>query len=363
MAQPIEDQVGFLGEACRAVQELSVSKSLLEKYRLEEKSLFRELEAERKAVTDAISLTVKKRVQEINDTYDREIAREQDNLKRLRNKREKAKTQGIKERIEEETQELKDKNKELLTELKSVFKRDHVPSYCRSTWYYALFFTRGFSETIILLFTALIFFLAIPCGIYFLIPQRKSFYLAGIYFVSILLFGGIYILINNRTRVRHPEALKKGRAIKNSIKSNRRKLRAIIRSIKKDRNEKVYNLEKFDDEIARTEQDLADIADKKQEALNTFDKVTSTIISDEIASSKREKIAQLEKEHEEAVNNWKEAQIRVKEQTLFINDNYASYIGSEYMIPEKLDELADMIRMGKAQTISEAKEIYNSIKD
>ena len=33
------------------------------------------------------------------------------------------------------------------------------------------------------------------------------------------------------------------------------------------------------------------------------------------------------------------------------------------MIPEKLDELADMIRMGKAQTISEAKEIYNSIKD
>ena len=43
MAQPIEDQVGFLGEACRAVQELSVSKSLLEKYRLEEKSLFREL--------------------------------------------------------------------------------------------------------------------------------------------------------------------------------------------------------------------------------------------------------------------------------------------------------------------------------
>lgn len=363
MAQPIEDQVGFLGEACRAVQELSVSKSLLEKYRLEEKSLLRELEAERKAVTDAISLTVKKRVQEINDTYDGEIAKEQDHLKRLRNKREKAKTQGVKERIEEETQELKDKNRELLAELKSVFKRDHVPSYCKSTWYYALFFTRGFSEFIILLLNALIFFLVIPCGIYFLIPERKSFYLAGIYFVSILLFGGIYILINNQTRVRHPEALKKGRAIKNSIKSNRRKLRSIIRSIKKDRNEKVYNLERFDDEIAKTEQDLADIADKKQDALNTFDKVTSTIISDEIASSKREKISQLEKEYEDAVNNCKEAQMRVKEQTLFINDNYASYIGSEFMIPEKLDELADIIRMGKALTISGAKEVYNSMKD
>lgn len=363
MAQPIEDQVGFLGEACRAVQELSVSKSLLEKYRLEEKSLLRELEAERKAVTDAISLTVKKRVQEINDTYDGEIAKEQEHLKRLRNKREKAKTQGVKERIEEETQELKDKNRELAGELKSVFKRDHVPAYCRSTWYYALFFTRGFSEMILLLITALIFFLVIPCGIYFLIPQRNTFYLAGIYFVSILLFGGIYILINNRTRVRHPEAMKKGRLIKNSIKSNRRKLRAIIRAIKKDRNEKVYNLERFDDEIAKTEQDLMNIADKKQEALNTFDKVTSTIISDEIASSKREKISMLEKEHEETVKNWKEAQMRVKEQTLFINDNYASYIGSDFMIPEKLDELADIIRMGKASTISEAKDVYNSMKD
>ena len=363
MAQPIEDQVGFLGEACRAVQELAVSKSLLEKHRLEEKNLLRELESERKAVTDAISLTVKKRVQEINDTYDGEIAKEQEHLKRLRNKREKAKTQGVKERIEEETQELKDKNRVLAGELKSVFKRDHVPSYCRSTWYYALFLTRGFSEMFILLITALIFFLAIPCGVYFLIPHRNTFYLAGIYFVSILLFGGIYILINNRTRVRHPEALKKGRLIKNSIKSNRRKLRAIIRDIKKDRNEKVYNLERFDDEIAKTEQDLMNIADKKQEALNTFDKVTSTIISDEIASSKREKISMLEKEHEEAVTNWKEAQIRVKEQTLFINDNYASYIGSDFMIPEKLDELADIIRMEKASTISEAKDIYNSMKD
>ncbi|NKO01085.1 hypothetical protein, partial [Weissella cibaria] len=71
----------------------------------------------------------------------------------------------------------------------------------------------------------------------------------------------------------------------------------------------------------------------------------------------------LEKEHEEVVTNWKEAQIRVKEQTLFINDNYASYIGSDFMIPEKLDELADIIRMEKASTISEAKDIYNSMKD
>ena len=90
MAQPITDQVGFLSEACRAVQELSASKNSLDKIRLDEKRLEKELEAEKKAVTDAISLTVKKRMEEINGSYDKEIAKGQDRLKRVRSKREGA---------------------------------------------------------------------------------------------------------------------------------------------------------------------------------------------------------------------------------------------------------------------------------
>ncbi|WP_024292555.1 hypothetical protein [Lacrimispora indolis] len=363
MAQPITDQVGFLGEACRAVQELSASRNLLEKFRLEEKRLDKELEAERKAVTDAISLTVKKRIEEINDTYDKEIAREQDRLKRVRGKREKAKTQGVKERIEEETAELKENNRELMLQMKSVFQQDRVPGFCKKGWYYALYFPRGFSEFFVLLLNVFLFFLVIPCGVYLLLPEKSPFYLMGIYFAAILFFGGIYILINNFTKVKHQSALRKGRSIRDLIKTNKRKIRVIIRSIKRDRDEAVYNLEKYDDEIARIEQDLADIADKKREALNTFDRVTRTILSDEIAGNSREKIAKLENDFEAAAANAKEAEVRVKEQTLFINDNYASYVGKEFMVPERLDELADMIRMGKASTISEAITLYKSLKE
>ena len=363
MAQPITDQVGFLGEACRAVQELSASRNLLEKFRLEEKRLDKELEAERKAVTDAISLTVKKRIEEINDTYDKEIAREQDRLKRVRGKREKAKTQGVKERIEEETAELKGNNRELMLQMKSVFQQDRVPGFCKKGWYYALYFPRGFSEFFVLLLNVFLFFLVIPCGVYLLLPEKSPFYLMGIYFAAILFFGGIYILINNFTKVKHQSALRKGRSIRDLIKTNKRKIRVIIRSIKRDRYEAVYNLEKYDDEIARIEQDLADIADKKREALNTFDRVTRTILSDEIAGNSREKIAKLENDFEAAAANAKEAEVRVKEQTLFINDNYASYVGKEFMVAERLDELADMIRMGKASTISEAITLYKSLKE
>ena len=361
MAQPITDQVGFLSEACRAVQELSASKNSLDKIRLDEKRLEKDLEAEKKAVADAISLTVKKRMEEINGSYDKEIAKGQDRLKRVRSKREKAKSQGIKERIAEETKELHDDNRELKLQMKTTFQKDRVPRFCKSTWYYSLYFTRGFSEFLILLVTILICFLAVPYGIYMLLPEKSTYYLIGIYF-AVVVFFGIYILINNKTKVRHQEALKQGRKIRDLMRTNHKKIRVITNSIRRDRDEAVYDLEKYDDEIAQIEQDLSDITSKKKEALNTFEKVTKTIISDEIAGASREKIERLEEELLRASEEAKEAEVKVKEQTLFITDNYESYLGTEFMVPEKLDELADFIRMGKATTISEAEALYRSMK-
>ena len=354
MAQPITDQVGFLSEACRAVQELSASKNSLDKIRLDEKRLEKDLEAEKKAVADAISLTVKKRMEEINGSYDKEIAKGQDRLKRVRSKREKAKSQGIKERIAEETKELHDDNRELKLQMKTTFQKDRVPRFCKSTWYYSLF--------LILLVTILICFLAVPYGIYMLLPEKSTYYLIGIYFAVVVVFGGIYILINNKTKVRHQEALKQGRKIRDLMRTNHKKIRVITNSIRRDRDEAVYDLEKYDDEIAQIEQDLSDITSKKKEALNTFEKVTKTIISDEIAGASREKIERLEEELLRASEEAKEAEVKVKEQTLFITDNYESYLGTEFMVPEKLDELADFIRMGKATTISEAEALYRSMK-
>lgn len=363
MAQPITDQVGFLGEACRAVQELSASRNLLEKFHQEKRHLEKELEAERKAVADDISLTIKKRIDEIEGTYDKEIEREQDALKRMRAKREKAKNQGVKERIEEETVELKGNNKELRQQMKDVFRQERVPKFCNSRLYYALYLPGGFREWMLLITVILIVFLVLPCGIYFLLPEKTLFYLIGIYFLTVVVFGSIYILIYNWTKMRHLSALRKGSTIRDLIKTNDRKMKVIINSIKRDRDEASYDLEKFDDEIARIEQELTDIMDKKREALNTFDKVTKTIISDEIADGRKDILTKLTKDYEEAQTSGKEAEIRVKEQTLFINDNYTSYIGKEFMIPELLDELADMIRMGKATTIGEAKTLYSSLKE
>ena len=120
----------------------------------------------------------------------------------------------------------------------------------------------------------------------------------------------------------------------------------------------IYNLEKFDDEISRTNQELAELTAKKQEALNTFDTVTQTIISDEIIRSSKDKIDQLTQSHERMEERLKDLGQQVQEKSLELTEKYEIYVGKEFMQPEKLAELARLIRSGEAANITEAISLY-----
>lgn len=354
MVQSITDYKAFLLEAKRAVEELQRTESSLEQCSADEKKLERGIEAEKKAAADSIALTVKKRREEVNGSYDKEIAREQDKLKKVRAKREKAKNQGIKERIAEETAVLREHNREIRTQMKTSFQKDRVPGFCRSTWYYALYMPGSLKEILIFLMSFLVFFLALPYIIYLLIPERQMWHLIVIYVLDIVVFGGLYVVIGDKTKMAHLEALKTGKKARELIRSNDKKIKVIAGSIKRDRDEAVYNLEKFDDEISRLDQELAKIADKKKEALNTFDTVTKTIIMDEITANSKEKLDVMEEQLEDISAQRKKLEEEVKEMRLMISDKYESYIGREFLTPERLSELAGMIESGQAGNLREA---------
>lgn len=358
MVQPITDQAAFLSEASQAAGELIEWKNSLGELRKEEKRLLRELESEKKILSDTINNTVRKRLEEINETYDLEIGRGQERLKKARAKREKAKNQGVKERIEEETSELVSHNQELKSQMKTLFRKEHIPGYCKSAWFYSIYFTRGIREVLILFLTFLVCFLLIPCGIYLLIPDKSPWYLIVVYLVIIIIFGGSYVLISNRTKMRHLASLKQGRVIRDVIKANNKKIRVIINTIKHDHDEAVYNLDKYDDEISQLEQELSGMVAQKREALNTFEKVTRTIIADEIADTGRDKIDQLQSDYGRVSADVRSAEAHIKEKTLYMADHYEAYVGKEFMTPERLDALVDMIKSGKASSISEAESIY-----
>ncbi len=64
MAQPVTDCISFLGQAKNAIENAERIKKSCEQLSVEEKQLERQLEAEKKALADEISFTIKKRQEE-----------------------------------------------------------------------------------------------------------------------------------------------------------------------------------------------------------------------------------------------------------------------------------------------------------
>lgn len=362
MAQTITDYSAFLTDAREAVEELAGLERREAELEAQEKRLERTLEAEKKAVADAIHSTIRRRNEEICSSYDKEIAKGQERLKKIRSKREKAKSQGVKDRIAEETSEIRSHNRELRIKMRTLFQQKHVPFFCNSGCYYALFSPRGVREFFALFCAMLVCFLAVPFGIYWRIPEKTIVYLFAIYFCVIVVFGGLYIAVSNWTKGRYGDTLREGRAIRNQIQTNNQMMRVITRNIKKDKDEAIYDLQKFDDEIAQLEQDLEQTAKKKKEALNTFDNVTRTIIADEIANNSQPRIDGLTEELKETARQRRYVETIVKEKKIFITDNSGIYTGREFLTAERLDALKALIDSGEAKNISEAIDIYKNTK-
>ena len=102
MGQAITDYGTFLMEAKQAVTDLRDMEQRETALSSQLKQSRRQLEAEEKALADRISQTVRRRASDIAASYDKELGKGQEQLKKAKARREKAKSQGIRERIAEE---------------------------------------------------------------------------------------------------------------------------------------------------------------------------------------------------------------------------------------------------------------------
>lgn len=354
MVQPITDYSAFFSDAKEAVRELEQLKMREEQLLNLENELENSLKIKQKQISDTISQTVKKREEEITKSYDVEIGKKQERLKKVRGKREKAKNQGVKERIAEDTQNLKKENADLKRQLKVLFHTNHVPKFCAGKFYYALYFTNGIKEIMTFLITLFICFFVVPCGIYFLLPERKTLYLAIVYVLTILVFGGSYVKIGNATKLKHMDILREGRKIHNMIRGNKKQIKKITKEIRKDKDDAAYDLEKYDDEITQLEQDMAQAEKQKKEALSTFATVTKIIIADEIKENSRAELTQMESDLGKTNEDLKETQQLATNKALYLTNHFEVYVGKEFMTMKKLGALEGLIQSQKASNLSEA---------
>ena len=193
-----------------------------------------------------------------------------------------------------------------------------------------------------------------------MLPQQKILYLVGIYAGVLLIPGGLYMTIGNHIKLQYMEILREGRQILDQIHANDRKIRVITSTIRKDRNEAIYDLEKFDDEIARLQQELNDVSAKKKDALHTFETVTKNILQDEIEHTYRERLDRLKSQFEEVQSQLHDTAARVKEGRLKVAEQYGSHLGREFLDPFKISDLSELVRQGRAASVSEAIEVYKS---
>lgn len=358
MAKTFTDGAAFLTEAREALGKLNDARARQEELELTQKRQAKTLAGEKKTVEDNVNNTVKKRRDELEASYNTEIAKVQDSIKKIKAKREKAKQQSMKERIEAQTAPYYAENKELNSKIKAMFKQNKVPGFCNSMLFYSLYFTRSVKEIFTMILTFLICCVGIPCGIFWLLPQRRTLWLILIYLGVIVIFGGIYIVIGNITKDAHREVLLEAGQVRRTMDKNRKKARSVTRSIRREKTEEHYDLSSFDAELAEKEKEKADLNTKKEEAVAYFVSTTKPAITEEIVSGSRDRINALEAEHKQTQADLQENADFIKKASLALTEDYESYIGKEFMQADRLDALIQILQSGQAANITEAESLY-----
>ncbi len=352
--------VEALNEVKECLLELNGYQSNNDTLVLEEEALENKISSTQKEAEEEIERTTKKRRQEIEDAFDKQLDKLHSRSKRIREKRERSKNRKVSQRIEAETATIRSENSQLKLESKAIFKQKRVPRFCNSKLYYGLYAPSFLSDYLIILGALVLALFLVPCGIYFfLLPEEKIVYLILTYVLSVLFFGGLYVLIGNRTKVRYTEEILKVKGIRVHIRTNKKKISVIKRNIRKDRDESTYGLQEFDTELAKLEQEEAEIVSQKKEALRTFDQSTSLIIAAEIEGSYQDKLEGLKAELVKAANAVKKAEERIKVLTLKLASDYEPFLGKDMMTLKRLDALINILQEGKAANISEAIAFYH----
>lgn len=357
----ITDSGAFLQQAKVEVLNLRALETRRDQVEIERRQARKTLDAEKKATEEDVRRTAKSRRDEVAAGYDKELGKIQEQLRGAKDRREKAKGKGVQERIAGETAQLQAQNREIEEQLKLLSKKYFVPPFCNNRLYYALYMPRWIEEYLILALAAAGVFLAVPGIIYLLIPPKGILWMILVYVICIVLFGAVFLLLGGYIREDNITALSKGRELRDQIRANKKEIRAITRSVRRDKNEDAYDLGQYDDEIAKLQQQQNEVTGKKKEALETFDNVTKMLISDEVTGAHQEKLDELTGVIDGQSRELEDLEAAIREKNLLLTDRYVPCLGRDFLTAERLDELQEILRQGAAADLTGAIQEYRRI--
>ncbi len=357
METTIDDNIRFLEQAKSALSSLEQIRSQKIDLAANEKRIEKLIAAEQRSIEDEINRTVKKRRDEVVSGYDKEIVGVQERLKKLRSKKEQARNAGMKERIKEETADLASRNSDLKTHIHTIVKQNGLPAFCESGWFYVFFLTSTALQWVILAAACVVWMFVIPYMIYIFSGSEAPLLLTLLHLIFFAVTMTGYFLINVKVKYRYYDTLKLIQ-----IARNKKEIRLITKDIKKDDDDERYDLGDFNYEIAKTEAEVEDVAQRKKEALSTFEAVTRQVICDEITETGRERLNELRAEQAANASALAQTEETYKNSSIRFTDRYGGYLPRECMDQSNIDQLIELMRSGQASSITEAVTVFQTKK-
>ncbi len=315
------------------------------------------VKAKEKAVKDEIAATIKKRKEEIEQSYDKEIDLLKERTRAVKDEKGKERGEQQAKRIENETAGNREKERELLLEIRDIYKRDGIPSIFNTNLFYALFMPRTFIELLILAGAALLALLAIPMFIVFVLMKSPSTMQAMlVYGACVLVFVGLYMLIAYFTKDKFRTSFREILKIRKEIRANRRDMKSVSNRVQRDKDDSKYDLSHFDAEMERISAEIDRVSEKKKEALKGFENETKQAISDQIEEKNKVEIEELKAFVDARIKEEKELAERAKELGLFIAGNYEPFVGKQDLQLELFNKAVEIMEAEKAATVAEALE-------
>lgn len=352
----LNNPIDFLSEALEETLVLEDKKAKLAELTDKKKLAEKNITALRKDISKEKEKTVRSRREDIEDSFDKQIKVIESDIKSVNDKRNKARNSGVKSRIDEHTKVYKEDIQKLRGLIKDNFKKAGLSQVYNNKFFFSLYIPHSLGEWLTALITFLTAFCLIPIVILNMQFTEKipSVYSIIVYTLDILVFGSIYVFIGNKVRIKHNDTLKSCRELMDQINKDKKIIRKTTKQIRRDKDDSIYDLGSFDDELTQYRQKCEMINIQKEEALNKFDAVTKQVLTDEIDSRYIDELAGRTEQLEQLKLDLKSLSESVEEKTLYINDQYGQYIGVSNINSDKIRHMIEMIKNKEAGSISEA---------
>ncbi|MGN0437006.1 MAG: hypothetical protein ACI4F4_00665 [Lachnospiraceae bacterium] len=363
-ADVFDENVDYLYQVQTDLKAVEHLKEELAAYRSQEKNLKKAIASEEKSIQNEIAQTIQKRKNDIEKVYDSQIDANKAKTRKEKATRDREKTKRIDERVSYETADITEENRQLQMELKTLFKKQHVPSLCRGNLFYVMFMPKGFLEIIGMLLSLVILFLGIPTAMYLLsvnvfYQQSEKITLLCTVTVcaTLVVVALIYGVILNFVKLVFYDALLEGRHIKDQIAANKKQMKAIRNKINKDKDDSQYGLDHYDKKIQGLEDELEQISREKQDAMTEFENKTKQILTDEVNARRLGHLDDMKAELDDVQEEIALLENDVDVSSAAITNNYGMVLG-ECCTLSRVADLISLMEDGEADTVSEAVDAY-----